>query len=247
MAKFDSQQLQSMGLSENLPAHVGIIMDGNGRWAKGRGLPRVMGHRAGMNRLKGIIRFSSDVGVKALSMYAFSTENWRRPQAEVSALFELLIEYFSKEIDELDANNVCIRALGDIDALPEQVAAAIHAAVLRTEKNDGLMLNIAMNYGGRTEIARAARELAARAARGDMTLDEIDEQALADGLYTAGLPELDLVIRTAGDQRLSNFLLYQAAYAELMFVQEYWPDFSDERYADCLRAFSKRARRFGGL
>lgn len=240
--------LLEIGLSpEALPAHVGIIMDGNGRWAKSRGLPRSMGHRAGVDRLRGVIRLSSDLGIQALSLYAFSTENWKRPKAEVDVLCGLLVEYFGKEIDELHQNGVCIRILGDTGAFPPAVQKAVDEAQARTRENPGLKLNIALNYGARAEILRAVQSLARDAAAGNIKPGDVDESTFEARLYTAGLPSLDLVIRTSGEQRLSNFLMYQAAYAELLFVSEHWPDFTDERYIEALKQYAGRSRRYGGL
>lgn len=244
---YTALELQALGLNENLPAHVAIIMDGNGRWAKQRGLPRVAGHRAGMDRLRGIITASSDLGITALSLYAFSTENWKRPAEEIGALCSLLVEYFKKEIGALHKNRVCIRALGELAPFPEAVRRAVTEAMHKTRDNTGLKLNIALNYGAQDELLRACKSLARTVESGKATADEIDASLLENALDTHGLPPVDLLIRTGGDQRLSNFLLYQAAYAELMFVAEYFPDFSDERYLQALREFSHRARRFGGL
>ncbi len=234
-------------LSTRLPAHVGIIMDGNGRWATKRGLPRALGHRAGTERLRGIIRLSSDLGIRALSLYAFSTENWKRPKNEIDALFGLFMEYFSKEVEELHANRVRIRMLGDVEGLPANVRAAVRAAEKKTAQNEGLRLNVALNYGARAEAVRAVRVLAREAAAGALDPEEIDEDALLARLDTGGLPELDLLIRTGGEQRLSNFLLLQAAYAELAFVDTLWPDYSDALYLQSLREYARRSRRFGGL
>jgi len=241
MSKLTDEQLKEYGLqADTLPQHVAIIMDGNGRWASKRALPRAMGHRAGVNRLKEIIRFSSDAGIPALTLYAFSTENWKRPRDEVNTLMKLLIEYFNKEIDELDENHVRIRTLGDIEALPMDVGKAIDDAVTRTAGNDGLALSIALNYGSQAEILRAVNALTAAQA-------PVTEEAFSAQLYTADLPPLDLLIRTGGEKRLSNFLLYQAAYAELIFLDDFWPDFTQERYASALREFASRKRRYGGL
>ncbi|MBQ2771009.1 MAG: isoprenyl transferase [Clostridia bacterium] len=245
MAKLTQQELLDLGLHpEALPKHVAIIMDGNGRWAQKRGLPRSFGHRAGVNRLREIIRFSSDAGIQALTLYAFSTENWSRPSDEVGTLMNLLIEYFNNEIEELNENNVCIRALGDIDSMPEKVAEAIHNAERKTATNAGLKLNIALNYGGRAEILRAVRQAAKLPAE---ELDQLDADGFEQLLYTRGLPSLDLLIRTAGEQRISNFLLFQCAYAEFCFVDDFWPDFTKDLYVKALIAFQKRSRRFGGL
>ena len=228
-----------------LPRHVAIIMDGNGRWAKAHKLAVAQGHRQGTEALRAIIRESSDIGIEALTIYAFSTENWRRSRAEVSALMSLLLEYFTSEIDELDEKNVCIRILGDKDGLPAPQRDALIAAETRTARNTGLKLNIAINYG-RAEIVRAARMLAQKAVSGEITPEDIDENAFAAALYTHDLPDVDLLIRTSGEMRLSNFLLYQCAYAEMEFPAVLWPDFSLADYHAALEAFAARDRRFGG-
>lgn len=229
-----------------LPRHVAIILDGNGRWAKQHKLQIALGHRQGVEALRAIIRESSDIGIEALSLYAFSTENWRRSPQEVEALMGLLLEYFTKEIDELDENRVCIRILGDKDGMPEKQRIALIKAEERTKNNTGLKLNIAINYGSRAELARAARILAEKAARGEIRPEDIDENALAAELYTSGLPDVDLLIRTSGEMRLSNFLLYQCAYAEFLFPEVLWPDFDLKAYHEALDAFAGRDRRFGG-
>ncbi len=222
-------------------------MDGNGRWAAARGLPRAMGHRAGTERLRGIIRLSSDLGIEALSLYAFSTENWKRPRREVDTLFSIFMDYFTAEVEDLHRNNVRITAMGDLEGLPETVSRACQNAAEKTAGNTGLRLNIALNYGSRAELARAARLIAADVSTGALTLDQIDEQALADRLWVPGLPDVDLLIRTGGEERLSNFMLVQLAYAELAFCKVYWPDFTDELYRAALADFAGRSRRYGGL
>lgn len=229
-----------------LPRHVAIIMDGNGRWAKRHKIQIALGHRKGVEALRGIIRESSDLGIEALSLYAFSTENWKRDPQEVEALMALLLEFFSSEIDELNEKNVRIRILGDKDGLPPRQRAAVTQAEVRTADNTGLQLNIALNYGGRAELARAARELATLALQGKIKPEDIDEKCLADHLYTQGLPDVDLLIRTSGEMRLSNFLLYQCAYAEFEFPTVLWPDFDVNAYHQALNAFAQRDRRFGG-
>ena len=195
---------------EFLPRHVAIIMDGNGRWAQKRGMPRTFGHKAGVEALREIIKYSDELGVEALTVYAFSAENWKRSTEEVGALMRLLLQYFTSEIDELNEKNVRIRILGDIDGMPrglEKQKDALHAAIRRTHENTGLQLNIALNYGGQQEIVRAAQKLAERVAAGTMKPEEIDRAAFEGELYTAGLPDVDLLIRTSGEMRLSNFLL----------------------------------------
>ena len=226
---------------QRIPAHIGIIMDGNGRWAKSRGLPRSLGHKAGVERLRSVVRMSSDIGVEVLTVYAFSTENWSRPKDEVGTLMRLLIEFMHKEIDELNNNS------GRVEDMPERVREAVRGALESTADNTGLILNIALNYGGRDEIVNAARMLARDAAAGLINPDDIDESAFERRLYTAGLPEPDMIIRTSGEMRLSNFMLYQAAYSEFVFADVHWPDFDDDVYADAITRFQRRRRRFGGV
>ncbi len=234
-------------MSENhLPRHVAIIMDGNRRWARRHALRAAMGHRRGVEALRNIIRESSDLNIRALSLYAFSTENWKRDPSEVQALMDLLLEFFSSEIDELDEKNVCIRILGVKEALPPAQREALFRAEERTKDNTGLHLNIAINYGSRDEIVRAVRQIAARAAQGEIAPDEIGEDSISDALDTRGLPDVDLLIRTSGEMRLSNFLLYQCAYAEFVFSDILWPDFDLAAYHAALDEYGRRQRRFGG-
>ena len=246
MAIYSEDQIRALGLNPaGIPKHIAIIMDGNGRWAQSRKLSRSAGHRAGVDRLRGVIRLSSDLGVEALTLYAFSTENWKRPSDEVSTLMSLLIEYFTKEIDELFANNVRIRIIGAYEQFAAPVRGTIERAMKRTESNTGLNLNIALNYGSRAEILRAAN-LALKDALASGK-EAITAEMLESNFYTAGQPEVDLVIRTSGEQRISNFLLYQISYAEFLFPEEYWPDFSDECYIQAIKTYQNRSRRFGGL
>ena len=232
---------------DTLPRHVAIIMDGNGRWATQRGLPRSAGHAAGVEALRDIIRASDDWGIECLTIYAFSTENWARSKEEVGALMALLLKYFASEIDELDAKHVRILILGDVDGLPEAQRKAVCDAMERTKDNTGLKLNIALNYGGRAELVRAAQRLADRVQKGELKPEEIDAEALASQLYTAGQPDVDLLIRTSGELRLSNFLPWQTAYAEMVFDKTLWPDFDRACYLKALREFASRSRRFGGV
>jgi len=246
MARYSEEEIRAFGLQkEALPKHVAVIMDGNGRWAKAKKLPRSAGHRAGVDRLRGIIRMSSDLGITSLTLYAFSTENWKRPSDEVGTLMALLIEYFTKEIDALYENNVRIRIIGAYDQFAPTVRNVIERAIKRTQENTGLNLNIALNYGSRAEILRAAN-LAMQQAVSEGKR-EITAEMLEENLYTAGQPEVDLLIRTSGEQRISNFLMYQISYAEFLFPEEYWPDFSDEAYLSALKTYQSRSRRFGGL
>lgn len=228
-----------------LPRHVAIIMDGNGRWAKKHKLSVARGHRQGTETLREIIRHTDDLGIEALSIYAFSTENWKRSPEEVAALMQLILDFFASEIDELDAKNVRILILGDKQGLPEKQRDVLIRAEERTCKNTGLHLNICLNYGGRAELVRAAQELALLVHAGQMRVEDITEESLAQHLYTRGQPDVDLMIRTSGEMRLSNFLLYQCAYAEFLFPKVLWPDFTVADYDDALKAFGGRERRFG--
>lgn len=230
---------------DRLPRHVAIIMDGNGRWASARGLPRSAGHAAGTEALRDIIRASDDWGIECLTIYAFSTENWARSKDEVGALMSLLLRYFASEIDELDEKNVRILILGDVAGLPAPQRDAVERAMARTKDNTGLKLNIALNYGGRAELIRAARRLSERVQSGELQPGAIDEAAFARELYTAGQPDVDLLIRTSGELRLSNFLPWQTAYAEMVFDKTYWPDFDRAAYLRALREYAGRSRRFG--
>ena len=229
-----------------LPQHVGIIMDGNGRWAKKHRLAIAFGHRAGTENLREIIRHTDDLKIAALSLYAFSAENWRRSTDEVAALMQLILDFFASEIDELDEKNVRITILGDKDGLPKKQRDTLLEAEARTGKNTGLRLNIAINYGGRAEIVRAAKTLAEEARDGRLDPAAIDEEAFVRRLYTAGQPDEDLLIHTSGEMRLSNFLLWQCAYAEFIFPEKLWPDFTVADYDQALTEFAGRARRFGG-
>ena len=251
MAFFGKDETAGVQLEKALlPRHVAIIMDGNGRWAQRRGMPRSFGHKAGVEALREIIRHSDHLGIEALTIYAFSTENWKRSAEEVGALMGLLLEYFTKELDELHRENVRIRILGDISDMPaglERQQQALYNAMERTKENTGLKLNIALNYGGRQEIVAAAKTLAKLAAAGEINPDDIDMEMFASKLYTAGLPEVDFMIRTSGEIRLSNFLLYQLAYAEFYQTDVLWPDFDKKAYDEPLLAYTKRNRRFGGV
>ena len=232
---------------KRLPAHTAIIMDGNGRWAEGRGLIRTAGHTAGVDALKQILKVAIDLELPALTVYAFSTENWKRPHKEVNFLMRLFVDYLSKEIDEMDEDNVKLRFLGRMDELSPSLKELAKTAVDRMKDNTGLLFNVAMNYGGQDEIVRAVREIARKTAAGEISPEKIDENLFASFLDTEGLPPVDFVIRTSGDMRLSNFLLWQTAYAELWFTDTNWPDFTPECFVEALKNFGKRKRRFGGL
>jgi undecaprenyl diphosphate synthase len=238
-----AEDVEAAPRPDAVPRHVGIIMDGNGRWAKRRGLPRLAGHHAGTENVRRITIACTDAGVDVLTIYAFSTENWRRPPDEVRGLMTLLAQRIDKEAAELHRNNVRIRHIGTLDGIAPRLADRVRAAVKLTEHNSGLILNVAFNYGARQEIARAVRRvLASGAAPNDITDELIDQH-----LDTAGLPDLDLVIRTGGEMRLSNFLLWQAAYAEYYSTPTCWPDFGREELYAAFAEFGRRVRRFGGL
>jgi undecaprenyl diphosphate synthase len=228
------------------PRHVAIIMDGNGRWAAKRGLPRAAGHRAGAEAVRRILKAAVKSGVEVLTLYAFSSENWRRPEDEISDLKGLMGYYLERELDELAREGVQLRLIGDHKAFGPQLVERLERAVERTAQNDRLILVVALNYGARDELAAAARRLAVQSVAGELDPASINEETLESELSTNGLPNLDLVIRTSGEKRLSNFLLWQAAYAELVFVDTLWPDFGEEEFAAALAEFAGRQRRFGG-
>jgi undecaprenyl diphosphate synthase len=232
-------------LDRTPPTHVAIIMDGNGRWAKARGLPRIAGHRAGAEAVRRTLAASVDLGIKYLTLFGFSSENWKRPVDEVSDLMGLLRHYIRGEIAELHRNGVRLRIIGDRAKLPNDIVGMIDNAETLTAANDRLNLAIALSYGGRAEIALAARRLAEDAAAGRIALDAIDEDAFAARLLTAGMPDPDLLIRTSGEQRISNFLLWQTAYAELVFTPTLWPDFAKSDLEKAVRDFHGRDRRYG--
>ena len=229
-----------------IPRHVAIIMDGNGRWAERRGLPRVAGHRAGAEAVRRTLRAAGEMGVEVLTLYAFSSENWRRPQEEISDLKGLLGYYLERELDSLAKEGVRLQLIGDHSAFGPDLMARLDRAVERLAGNSRLTLVVALNYGSRAEVAAAAQALARRAASGEIAIDEINEQSLAAELQTRDLPELDLLIRTSGEVRLSNFLLWQAAYAELVFTPTLWPDFGEAELAEAIAQYAARERRFGG-
>ncbi len=235
------------GDEATIPRHVAIIMDGNGRWAKARRLPRLAGHKQGVEAVRRVSKAAREQGVEVLTLYAFSSENWRRPEEEVRDLMGLLRHFLKNELRDLVAENVRLRVIGDYRALSDDLVAMIDDAIAKTAVNTGATLVIALNYGAQAEIVAAARRLASAAKAGEVAPEAIDEAMFSDALTTHGLPPLDLLIRTSGEQRLSNFLLWQAAYAELLFVDTLWPDFDGEALADAIAQFGRRHRRFGGL
>ncbi len=226
---------------EKLPAHVGIIMDGNGRWAKKRFLPRSMGHKAGASAVRKAVEFAARVGLKCLTLYAFSTENWRRPADEVNALMELLVKFLKKELPNLQKQNICLRIIGQLDRFPAELQQQLSSATLATKENTGMVLCVALGYSGQEEILAAVNRLIKKG------VTKITGQDLEANLFTAGLPELDLLIRTSGEQRISNFLLWQSAYSEFWFTEVLWPDFDEKVFAEALLEFGKRERRYGDV
>ena len=234
-------------MQDAAPRNVAIIMDGNGRWAQRRGLPRSVGHHRGVDRAREVIRIAPDLGVETLTLFAFSTENWRRPAYEVSVLMSLFRRYIRREADQLFLEGVRVHFIGRREGLPRDLQRLMGELEARTRDNSRLILQLALNYGSRTEITEAMRSIARAVAEGRMDPDAIDDAAIGAALWTAGVADPDLVIRTSGEQRISNFLLWQAAYAELSFVEECWPDFDAELFAKILGAYGSRERRFGGV
>lgn len=232
---------------QRLPRHIAIIMDGNGRWAQKRGLPRTLGHKAGVEAIREIVKACSNLGVEVLTVYAFSTENWRRPKEEVGVLMTLLTDYLKRELNELHDNKVKIRMIGDMSQLPLEAQQELKNSMKRTQKNSGLILNLALNYGGRAEITSVVRRMSEAAVQGKLNPQDITEEMIDDALFTAGLPDPDLLIRTSGEMRISNFLLWQLAYTEIVVTDCLWPDFNSEELLVAIKAFQKRDRRYGGL
>ena len=232
-----------------VPQHVAIIMDGNGRWAKMRKLSRSIGHKYGVERMKELLRVSKDAGIKYVTVYAFSTENWKRSAQEVNALMKLAVDFINRDIDEIAAEGAKITILGDISALPEETREAVLYAVKKTENNTDLYFNVALNYGGRDEIVRAVKKICRNVQNGEMDIGAITEQTVSDNLFTAGMPDPDLIIRTAGEFRLSNFLTYQSAYSEIWISDPklLWPDFAGKYFLRAIYDYQQRDRRFGAV
>lgn len=231
--------------NQSMPKHVAIIMDGNGRWAQQRGKIRVAGHKAGVASVRQVVSIASRMGIKALTLFAFSSENWRRPETEVSALMELFMFVLAREVRKLHDSNIRLRVVGDIHGFSERLQKKIREAETLTGSNTGMTLNIAANYGGRWDIVQATQKIAVKLANGLLMPEQIDETLLAEHLSMADIPDVDLLIRTGGDHRISNFLLWQIAYAELYFTPVLWPDFGEEQFLDAIASFVSRERRFG--
>lgn len=247
MIKSFFKQKETQEEKQHIPEHIAIIMDGNGRWAKKRNLPRNLGHKAGGENVKVITKASKKLGVKYLTLYAFSTENWRRPEEEVSGLMDLLVFFLKNELKEMDENNVRVRSIGDIKRLPIKTRKVLEDSIEKTKNNDGLHLILALNYGSRNEITNAVKAITEQIKEGQLNPEDVNEALIENHLYTSDLPDPDLLIRTSGEKRLSNYLLWQLAYTEFYFTDLYWPDFDETALNEAVEAYSKRQRRFGAL
>lgn len=247
MKKDEILELKSKIDMNRIPEHIGIIMDGNGRWAKKRGLPRTAGHREGVKRVTEIVEAAFKLNVKYLSLYAFSTENWKRPTKEVEALMKLLIQFIDKEIERIHSNNIKVQTMGDISKLPPSVIKEVNRALELTKNNTKMVLNIGLNYGGRDEIIRAVKNILDDVKLGKINKEDIDDKIFSNYLYTKDMPDPDLLIRPSGELRLSNFMLYQVAYTEFWYSDIYWPDFKEEHLYQAIMDYQKRDRRFGGV
>ncbi|MBV6511177.1 MAG: isoprenyl transferase [Ignavibacteriales bacterium] len=243
--KTEEQQKYGLPRDAVIPEHIAIIMDGNGRWAKSKGLPRIAGHHAGVDSVREIVEVAAEIGVKYLTLYTFSTENWKRPKDEVSTLMTLLVRTLRKEINELHKNNVRLNTIGDFSMLPEKVQEEFTDAIERTAGNSRLNLNLALSYSGRWEIIEAVRKIAADAAAGTITPAQVNDQLFSSYLTTSGMPDPELLIRTSGEFRVSNFLLWQIAYSEIYICSTYWPEFRKQNLIEAILDFQKRERRFG--
>lgn len=233
--------------SESVPQHIAIIMDGNGRWAQKRALPRIAGHHEGMKNIRTITRCANKVGIGALTLYAFSTENWKRPRKEVEFLMRLPEEFLTSFLPELMELNICVRMIGEIDALPTHTQKAVQNAMNTTASNTGMILNFALNYGSRREMVLSVQEIVTQVQNGTLSLEDISEETISNHLMTSQLPDPDLLIRTSGELRLSNFLLWQLAYSEFWFTEVHWPEFSDKDLLEAVESYQSRNRRYGGL
>ena len=238
-------RIASLGEEKSIPEHIAIIMDGNGRWAQAQGKGRVAGHKAGVDSVRAVVKGARKAGVKALTLFAFSSENWQRPEKEVSVLMDLFMYVLTKEVKRLHKNNICFRVIGDLSRFSDKLQKSIKKSEELTLGNDGLVLSIAANYGGRWDIANAAKSLANQVKNNEISIDDINENSLNEHTCLADLPELDLLIRTGGDYRISNFLLWQSAYAEFYFTEILWPDFNEMQFEKAIDTFDQRERRFG--
>lgn len=247
MALFNKNKTVDKIDESMLPVHIGIIMDGNGRWAKKRGLPRKAGHSAGAKTFRKITRYCSDIGIKYLTVYAFSTENWKRPDDEVSSLMKLFKSYLEEALSDFKDDSIVVRFIGDKSPFDEELRNLMIENEESSKNRDGMVLNIAMNYGSRDEIVRAVKNICADVVKGEVSQDGIDEQLISDYLYTSGQPDPDLIIRPSGEYRISNFMLWQCAYTEFVIMNKLWPDFKESDLDEALRIYSTRNRRYGGV
>ncbi len=242
-----SKELKEQLDQNKIPKHVAVIMDGNGRWAKQKGMPRIFGHREGVKSVKEITEAAAEIGIKYITLYAFSTENWNRPAFEVNALMTLLVDTIRKEIEDLNKNNVRLNAIGDIDQLPSKSKKALLQAIESTKSNDKVVLSLALNYSSKWEILEAVKTIASKVKEDKINIEQIDENTISQHLATKGIPDPELLIRTSGEKRISNYLLWQLAYTELMFLDIYWPDFKKKHLYECILDFQGRERRFGKI
>lgn len=247
MAFFDKKKTAEKLDKSMLPSHIGIIMDGNGRWAKKRGLPRKAGHSAGAKTFRKITRYCSDIGIKYLTVYAFSTENWKRPEDEVSSLMKLFKSYLEEALSDFKDDSIVVRFIGDKSPFDEELQKLMIENEESSKNRDGMVLNIAMNYGSRDEIVRAVKNICSDVIEGKVSQDSIDEQLISDYLYTSGQPDPDLIIRPSGEYRISNFMLWQSAYTEFVIMNKLWPDFKESDLDEALKIYSTRNRRYGGV
>lgn len=231
--------------TQNIPMHVAVIMDGNGRWAKQKGKLRVFGHQNGVESVRQTIEAAAEIGVKVLTLYAFSTENWNRPKAEVDTLMNLLVNSLKKELKTLQKNSIQLKAIGDLDKLPVDAQKGLNEVIQKTENNTRMLLNLALSYGSRNEIVEAVKQISKKVVNNELQIENIDEKTINNHLYTVNLPDVDFLIRTSGEHRISNFLLWQAAYAELYFTEVLWPDFKKENFYEAIASYQKRERRYG--
>jgi undecaprenyl diphosphate synthase len=241
----DEQKIQELKKSGEIPTHIAIIMDGNGRWAKKRGLPRVAGHKRGVDTVREIVEACAEIGVKYLTLYTFSTENWKRPKDEVSTLMRLLLNSLRDRVNELNDNDIRLTTIGNIDSLPIEVQKQLNVDIERTRNNKKMVLNLALSYSGRWELLEAIKKIASDSRQGKIDLDDITENLISENLTTKDMPDPDLIIRTSGEFRVSNFLLWQIAYSEFVITETLWPDFSKDDLYNSIRIFQKRERRFG--
>ncbi len=245
LSENDLKKIDKLKAQNNIPTHVAIIMDGNGRWAKAQGFPRVVGHQEGIKTVRKIVETSANLGVKFLTLYTFSTENWKRPQTEVSTLMQLIVKSLKDETDDLHKNNIKLTAIGDLSKLPEDVRRELYDSFEKTRENERMTLNLALSYSGRLELINAVKTISEKVRDGLLSVNEIDERTISEHLFTKNMPDPDLLIRTGGEFRVSNFLLWQIAYAEIYVTKKLWPEFTPQDFLEAIENFQQRERRFG--